>query len=148
MSQRIMINPNYSNKYTKDDFEIVKPNKNNYFQRFAQDGDLGFLYDHKIFGAGEPLGSNPNFSGFSTEIPTTKNIKKSYVVPSPSPIESNLELAVNFTAEPEQRAVHVPPFSQTIIQGLGKAVNDEKSVLYQEPFEIPVYKGKLHKNKR
>ena len=45
-------------------------------------------------------------------------------------------------AEPEQHALHVPPYSATIRTGFGK-----DSALYEEPFEYPEYKGSLHKKK-
>ena len=125
-----------------------------FFQRYAQDGDSGFFHS-RIFGSGEPLGMNPtppnhltmdyNGVAHSEVMPTVSTIHPAIVEPSPSPEMSNVELAVNFNAEPQQRANHVPPYSQTLMQGLGKAVKDEDNVLYEDGFEIPKYKGGLHK---
>jgi hypothetical protein len=128
--------------------------ESNFLQKYAQDGDSGFFHS-RMFGRGDPIGMNPtppnhlstDYSGVahSEEMPTTSTINPTIVEPSPSPEMSNVELQVNFTAEPQQRATYVPPYSQTQMQGLGRAVKDEDNVLYQEAFEIPKYKGGLHK---
>jgi hypothetical protein len=125
-----------------------------FFQRYAQDGDSGFFHA-RLFGNGEPIGMSPippnhldtDFKGVahSEVMPTVSTIHPAFVEPSPIPQPSNIELEANFTPEPQQRATYVPPFSQTVTQGMGRAVRDEDNVLFEEPFEIPKYKGGLHK---
>jgi hypothetical protein len=127
---------------------------NDLFQRYAQDGDEGFFYS-SMFGRGNPIGISPtppnhlnqdrSGKSYSIKMPTVSTIKPAFVRPSPTPLMSDIEMDVNFTPEPQQRATYAPPFSQTVVQGMGKAVNDEENVLYEEPFEIPKYKGGLHK---
>ena len=133
---------------------IIGAGKDDFLQRYAQDGDSGFFHS-SMFGRGDPIGMNPtppnklinDFKGVphSMKLPTVSTIHPVIVEPSSTPIQSNIEMEVNFTPEPQQRAVFTPPFSQTQMQGLGKAVNDENNVLYEEPFEIPKYKGGFHK---
>lgn len=122
-----------------------------YFQRYAQDGDSGFFHS-VLFGRGMPIGMNPNeLNHLETEEnferyddPLESTIEPVVVEePSPAPLE-DLEVETAFNAEPRQKALHVPPYSQTINQGMGHAVKEENNVLYQEPFE---YKGSLHKKK-
>jgi hypothetical protein len=133
---------------------IIGAGQSDFLQRYAQDGDSGFFHS-RMMGCGNPIGMNPtppnnlinDYSGVShsTRMPTVSTLHPTIVEPSARPDESDLQLEANFTPEPQQRAVYAPPFSQTQMQGLGKAVNDEDNVLYQEPFEIPKYKGGLHK---
>lgn len=123
----------------------------NPFQRYAQDGDSGFF--HGMRGGADPIGMSPippnQFHPLgdldapqeyvapeaSTIVPT---------VPVPTPEPQGEEMAIAYNAEPQQRAVHVPPFSQTLKQGMGKISED--SSLYEDPFEFK-YKGSLHKKK-
>jgi len=133
---------------------IIGAGQSDFLQRYAQDGDSGFFHS-RMFGSGDPLGMNPtppnnlinDFKGVahSQEMPTVSTLHPTIVEPSPEPKEAEVQLEVNFSAEPQQRAVYAPPFSQTQMQGLGRAVKDEENVLYEEPFEIPKYKGGLHK---
>lgn len=133
---------------------IIGAGHSNFLQRYAQDGDSGFFYS-RMLGSGDPIGMNPtppnhlvndyNGVAHSEAMPTKSTINPVIVEPSPTPQKTNIELEANFTPEHQQRATYVPPYSQTQMQGLGKAVNDEDNVLYQEPFEIPKYKGGLHK---
>jgi len=120
-----------------------------FFQRYAQDGDSGFFYS-PVFGCGMPIGSNPNeLNHIETEenykayeAPKISTTTPVVVEPSPEPEESNEELITEFNAEPEQKAHHVPPYSQVINQGMGRAAKDEENILYEEPLK---YKGTLHK---
>lgn len=133
---------------------IIGAGHSDFLQKYAQDGDSGFFHS-RIYGSGDPIGMTPtppnhletDYSGVahSEVMPTTSTINPVIVEPSPSPEMSNIEMEVNFNAEPQQRAVYAPPYSQNQMQGLGKAVKDEDNVLYEEPFEIPKYKGGLHK---
>jgi hypothetical protein len=124
---------------------------NTFFQRYGQDGDMGFFYSRK-FGRGEPLGMNPNeLNHLETEEnyvayeePKESVIAPVVVEPSPAPIPANLELDVIYNAEPRQKAYHVPPYSQQVYQGMGNAAKNEDNVLYEEPFE---YKGRFDKKK-
>ena len=128
--------------------------ENNFFQRYAQDGDGGFFHT-RMFGSGDPIGMSPvppnhlksDYDGnaHNYAMPTESTINPVIVEPSANPEMSEVELMANFKAEPQQRAVHVPPYSQTLMQGLGRAVKDEDNVLYEEALEIPKYKGGLHK---
>lgn len=123
-----------------------------FYQRYAQDGDSGF--HHGLRGGSEPLGMNPipsNPFHPSGEIshptqayaePALRVISPEIVQPSPTPIGLDEEREVAIHAEPQQRAVYAPPYSQTLKQGMGKIPED--SSLYEEPFE---YKGTLHKKK-
>jgi hypothetical protein len=77
--------------------------------------------------------------------PELSTIAPVVTVPSEKPDEREEDLLVGFHAEPQQRAVYVPPYSQTLKQGMGKITED--NVLYEEPLEIPKYKGSLHKKK-
>lgn len=133
---------------------IIGAGQDDFFQRYAQDGDSGFFHS-KMFGQGLPVGMNPmppnhlisdyNGVSHSEAMPTVSTIHPTIVEPSPIPDEADVQMEVNFNAEPQQRAVYAPPFSQTQMQGLGKAANDEDNVLYEVPLEIPKYKGGLHK---
>jgi hypothetical protein len=124
---------------------------NNFFQRFAQDGDMGFFYGMK--GGAEPLGMNPFPPNSMPEddvvrpldkpIASESKVEPDYVEPSAVPDTENLVLMTKSeVAEPEQHALHVPPYSATVRTGFGK-----DSALYEEPFEFPEYKGSLHKKK-
>jgi len=121
-----------------------------FFSKYAQDSDAGFHYG--VIGSGQPLAMNPHppnrldTNTYSETMPTAAEINP-ITVPNNSPVMSNIQLETNFTPEPQQRATYVPPFSQTQMQGLGKAVRDEDNVLFEEPFEIPEYKKSLHKKK-
>jgi len=126
-----------------------------YFQRYAQDGDSGFFHSG-LFGRGMPIGMNPNeLNHLETEEnyeryddPRESTIEPTVITePSPQPLPEDLEIETAYNAEPEQKALYVPPYSQTINQGMGHAVKEEDNVLYQEPFEIKEYKGTLHKKK-
>lgn len=123
----------------------------NFFQRYGQDGDAGFFYS-RLFGRGEPLTTNPhelnhlesddNYVEYVE--PKESMIAPAIVEPSPMPESANLELDVIYNAEPEQKAHHVPPYSQQIQQGMGRAVKNEDNVLYEEPFQ---YSGKFDKKR-
>jgi hypothetical protein len=131
---------------------IIGAGRDSVFQRYAQDGDAGFFYS-RSFGRGMPIGMNPvplnhleteeNYEQYHT--PETSTVQPVIVEPSPMPIESNIEMELQFNAEPQQKADHVPPYSQNINQGMGKAVKNEENILYEEPFE---YKGKFDKKRR
>lgn len=132
-----------------------------FFQRYAQDGDSGFF--HGLRGGAEPLGMSPTPPNTldmptppvyappapsETPVPEAVQLKiaNEEIVPDAEPDQRELQLAVNFNAEPEQHALHVPPYSSMLKQGMGK-----DSVLYEEPFEMPehIYTGGFHKkNKR
>jgi hypothetical protein len=126
---------------------MIGAGSDNFFQKYAQDSDVGF---HYALGSGQPLGMNPHppnhLENESNEALNSNDINP-ITVPNNSPVMSNIQLETNFTPEPQQRATFVPPFSQTQMQGLGKAVKDEDNVLFDEPFEIPEYKRSLHKKK-
>ena len=131
---------------------IIGAGKSNVFQRYAQDGDAGFFHS-RAFGKGMPLGMNPNqLNHIETEenyqeyeTPEVSNTEPVVVEPAPFPQESNLIVETQFEPEPQQKANHVPPYSQVINQGMGRASKDENSILYEEPFE---YSGKFDKKKR
>jgi hypothetical protein len=137
----------------------AKPRGSEFLARYAQDGDSGFFYRRGLFGRGEPIGVSPFPPNHLYDTPDT-SLEDSYtepimstavpeiVEPSPTPFRANLEEETLFTPEPQQRATHVPPYSHLIVQGLGKSVSDEKSALFEEPFEIPEYKGGFHKKSR
>lgn len=123
-----------------------------FLQRFAQDGDSGFFFRRGIFGGGEPIGSilplntlddpidsPPAEDGYTEPVMSTA---EPVVPPAQDPVE--LEVDTSFTAEPQQRAVHVPPYSRLLYQGMG----NEKDSMYEEPFVMPEYKGGFHKKKR
>lgn len=123
----------------------------NFFQRYAQDGDMGFFYGMR--GGAEPLGVSPFPPNSMPEddvvrpldkpIATESRVEPDFVEPSAVPNDENLVLMTKSeVAEPEQHALHLPPFSSTVRTGFGK-----DSALYEEPFEIPEYKGSLHKKK-
>jgi len=125
----------------------------NILQRYAQDGDSGFFHRGALHGSGEPLGMNPlppnhlsddEIQPIQHDAPTVSTIEPQVIIePSPAPQDSNLVLQANSDAEPEQHALHVPPYSHLMrVQGMGK-----DGALYEEPFEIPEYKGSLHKRK-
>ena len=130
---------------------IIGAGRQDVFQRFAQDGDSGFF--HGMHGCGRPLGMNPfppnAFEAGENTTPSFEaqhisTIEPVYVQPSASPDVSTLAQETTFTAEPEQRATHVPPYSAMIYQGMGRA-NTEDDVLHEEPLEIPKYRGGFHK---
>jgi hypothetical protein len=132
-----------------------------FLARYAQDGDSGFFEKRGLFGRGDPLGASPfGLNHLETaaedeaasagesdqyEEPVVSTAVPEIVEPSPAPLKENLELDTLFNPEPQQRAVHVPPYSRTLVQGLGRAVSDRGSALYEEPFEIPEYKGGFHR---
>jgi hypothetical protein len=136
-----------------------KTRGDHWFQRYAQDGDSGFF--HGLRGGAEPLGMSPtppNTLEMPTppvyappapsEIPVPEAVQLKELnetVPDAEPDQRELELAVNFNAEPQQHANHPPPYSSMLKQGMGK-----DSVLYEEPFEMPEHKytGGLHKKNR
>lgn len=124
-----------------------------FLQKYAQDGDSGFFYGGSLHGSGDPLGMNPTPPNtFETEEhydpefkePTISTIQPVIVQPSPVPEKADLELETEFSAEPQQRSVYVPPYSQSLYQGMGRS-KDENDVLYEEPLEIPMYRGGFHK---
>jgi len=132
---------NFQNRMTPD-----------FFQRYAQDGDSGFFHkgykEGKCFGGTMPL----NTLDQSTEVEYSTPIES--IIQTQRPLQSStvldvedLEEQVVDNPEPEQHALHVPPYSQMLKQGLGH-VQDEKNVLHEEPFKIPEYKGLLHKKGR
>ena len=125
----------------------------NFLQRYAQDGDSGFFYGGSLHGCGEPLGVSPLApNAFNTEErydtqfqePGISTIQPVVVQPLSTPNDVDLEVETSFTAEPEQRATYVPPYSQSLYQGMGRT-KDENDVLYEEPLEIPLYKGGFHR---
>jgi len=128
---------------------IIGAGRENVYQRYAQDGDAGFFHS-RAFGRGMPIGMNPvPLNHLETEEnyqiydePEVSTAEPVVTEPSPMPEDSNLELLTEFHAEPYQHAIHVPPYSQNINQGMGKAVKNEDNILFEEPFE---YKGSLHK---
>jgi hypothetical protein len=134
-----------------------------FFQRYAQDGDSGFF--HGLQGRGEPLGIPPTPPNTVTpdfvmdqsvqqtvqptydrfEAPLTSNIDvRPITQPAPVLLDTDTQFVVN-DAEPEQHALHVPPYSQMMKVGIGKG-----SALYEEAFEFPepVYSGRFHKKQR
>jgi hypothetical protein len=125
-----------------------------FLQRYAQDGDSGFFHrGSSLFGRGEPLGANAlpmnHFPDDYVEPeqhaePTESTIEPIVTEPAPMPQEENLALQTT-DAEPEQHALHVPPFSHLMkVQGMGKG-----GALYEEPFEMPEkYSGSLHRKKK
>lgn len=125
----------------------------NFLQRYAQDGDSGFFYGGSLHGCGNPLGLSPlTPNSFMTEerydpefkAPEVSTIQPVIVEPSPQADPVDLEMETVFTPEPQQRATYVPPYSQSLYQGMGRT-KDENDVLYEEPLEIPLYKGGFHK---
>lgn len=126
----------------------------NYLQRYAQDGDSGFFHRGILHGRGDPIGINPippnhlnddDVEPIQGDAPIPSTIEPQVIEePSPLPQDSNLILQSNSDAEPAQNALHVPPYSHLMrVQGMGK-----DGALYEEPFEIPEYKGSLHRKKR
>jgi hypothetical protein len=130
---------------------IIGAGHESFYQRYSQDGDQGFFHS-RAFGRGMPLGMNPaglnhmETDDYATTYvePELSTAEPVVVEPSPAPENENLELETVFNAEPEQKAHHVPPYSQTINQGMGKASKDEDSILYETPF---AYKGKFHRGR-
>lgn len=127
---------------------IIGAGHNNMFQRYAQDGDAGFFYG---MGSGEPLGVNPippnsfeKEEAIQFKEPEMSMIRPIVTEPTPKPDATEMQQELLFSAEPQQRAVHVPPYSQSLYQGLGRA-NTEDDVLHEEPLEIPKYRGGFHK---
>lgn len=132
---------------------IIGAGHSSFLQKYAQDGDSGFFYGGSLHGRGEPLGMNPlPPNAFEVEEhydpefqePTISTIQPVIVQPDPVPEKADLELETEFSAEPQQRAVYVPPYSQSLYQGMGRSKNED-DVLYEEPLEIPKYKGGFHK---
>lgn len=122
-----------------------------FFQRYAQDGDSGFFqrgFSHgTAFGGAMPLNTfdeQTNVVDYDTPVDSTILPEEPLEIPSAQPDATQLEEEVVFNAEPQQRATHVPPYSKLLVQGLGK----EEDALYEEPFEIPKYKGFLHKKEK
>ena len=128
-----------------------------FLQRYAQDGDSGFFHrGSSLFGRGEPLGANALPMNHMEDDyvepeqhaePMTESTIEPRIVTEPSamPQEENLVLQTT-DAEPEQHALHVPPFSHLMgVKGMGK-----DGALYEEPFEFPEHKygGSLHKKKK
>jgi hypothetical protein len=136
------------------------PGGSSFLQKYAQDGDAGFFEKRGLFKGGQAFGSPFGLNHLETpeedaaacceqyEEPVTSTIVPDFVEPGPIQPLANLELETLYTAEPEQRAVHVPPYSRTLVQGLGRAVTDRSSALFEEPFEIPAYKGSLHRGRK
>lgn len=125
----------------------------NFLQKYAQDGDSGFFYGGSLHGCGEPIGMSPLApNSFTTEerydpefkAPGISTIQPVVIQPLSTPNDTDLEVETSFTAEPQQRATYVPPYSQALYQGMGRA-KDENDVLYEEPLEIPLYKGGFHR---
>lgn len=125
----------------------------NFFQRYAQDGDMGFF--HGMVGGAEPLGMSPFPPNTMPQDQIVRPLDKPEVsvstakpeaIVEPSPMPDDQELVAlsksEQLAEPEQHALHVPPYSHMLRTGFGK-----DSALYEEPLEIPEYKGSLHKKK-
>jgi hypothetical protein len=132
---------------------IIGAGHSSFLQKYAQDGDSGFFYGGSLHGCGEPVGMNPlppnafetieqHDPDFAT--PKISTIQPVIVQPDPVPDPTELEMEANFSAEPQQRAVYVPPYSQSLYQGMGRS-KDENDVLYEEPLEIPQYKGGFHR---
>ena len=66
------------------------------------------------------------------------------VVTEPTPLPDIEDLQeISNDAEPEQHALHVPPYSQQLRQSIGPS-----SALFEEPLEIPKYTGSLHQKKK
>jgi len=130
-----------------------------FLQRYAQDGDSGFFWKGtRLWGQGEPLGANalpmnhlpddyvePEQHAEPAQ-PTESTIQPRIVTePASMPQDENLIIQTT-DAEPEQHALHMPPFSHLMkVQGMGK-----DGALYEEPFEMPEkkYGGSLHKKKK
>lgn len=122
-----------------------------FLQRYAQDGDSGFF---GMSGRGQPVGMSPFPPNHLPEddtpiqplnLPLASESKMSPVIVQPSAMPNDQELVMmskSEVAEPQQHALHVPPYSHLVKTGFGK-----DSALYEEPFEIPEYKGSLHKKK-
>ena len=126
-----------------------------FLQRYAQDGDSGFFHRGSLSGRGEPIGVSPLPPNSLPEDvyvepeqhaePTISTIEPVVTEPSASPMPEQIALQTT-DAEPEQHALHVPPFSRMMkVQGMGK-----DGALYEEPFEIPEkkYGGSLHRKKK
>jgi hypothetical protein len=121
-----------------------------FLQRHAQDGDSGFFFRKGIWGGNfSPFGDNLPLNRMDTLDELNESDGHPYSEPKMSTIEPDmvepieeLDLETGFTAEPQQRAAHVPPYSQMLIQGMGK-----EDAMYEEPLQIPPYKGTFHKKK-
>jgi len=127
-----------------------------FLQRYAQDGDSGFFHrGTALFGRGDPLGVSPLPPNSLPEDvyvepeqhaePTVSTIEPVVTQPSAKPMTENIALQTT-DAEPEQHALHVPPYSQLMkVQGMGK-----DGALYEEPFEMPEkkYGGSFHRKKK
>lgn len=126
-----------------------------FFQRYAQDGDMGFFWKgSRLWGQGEPLGANAmplNHLEQDDVAPLPKedgevSTAEPRIVTEPSPVPIIEDLRMETTdAEPEQHALHVPPYSHLLRTGFGK-----DSALYEEPLELPKrgYGGSLHRKKK
>ena len=149
-SQRIML-PEEAGYFGKDSVNQDRVNltgmgHSSFLQRYAQDGDSGFFFGMK--GGAEPLGSPfPLNTMPGDEVrPLDKPIASESTVqpevitePSPMPDDASVVGLANseHNAEPQQRAVYVPPYSHLVKTGFGK-----DSALYEEPFEIKPYQHK------
>ena len=131
-----------------------------YFQRYAQDGDSGFFHSGSTpyrelawcpidlsggaIPRGNPIGISPfppnHINEDHMEVEEFEEPLVSTVVPEQVPKDTDPVITQN--AEPQQRATYVPPYSQALMMG-GKI--EEGNVHYQDPLEIPKYKGGLHK---
>lgn len=123
-----------------------------FLQRYAQDGDSGFFFRKGLNGGAEPLGAHhlPLNSMDEGQEPIEYEDSKMSTMepvtieePPSKPDDEELAIDTGFTAEPQQKANHVPPYSQMLIQGMGK-----DDVLYDEPLVIPEYKGSFHKKEK
>jgi hypothetical protein len=132
--------------------DMMGRGKSNFFQRYGQDGDMGFF--HGMNGGAEPIGMSPFPPNSMPQDQVVQPLDKPeasvstvqpvITEPSPMPDERNL-VALSKSeqlAEPEQHSLHVPPYSHLLRTGFGK-----DSALYEEPFEIKSYQGSLHKKK-
>jgi hypothetical protein len=125
-----------------------------FLQRYAQDGDSGFFHrGTSLFGRGEPLGANAlPLNHLSDEYvepqqydaPTVSTIEPVITQPSAKPEIENIAIQTT-DAEPQQHAIHVPPYSHLMkVQGMGK-----DGALYQEPLTLPekTYGGSFHRKR-
>lgn len=156
-SQRIMLPEEAGyirDQVNPDGFNLMGMGRShNFFQRYAQDGDMGFF--HGMNGGAEPIGMSPFPPNSMPQDQVVRPLDKPEasvstvepeVVTEPSPMPDDGDLVAlsksEQLAEPEQHALHVPPYSHLLRTGFGK-----DSALYEEPFEIKPYQGSLHKKK-
>jgi len=126
----------------------------NFLQRYAQDGDSGFFYrGTSLYGQGEPLGANAlpmnhlpeDYVEPQQHDAPTISTTEPLVVKEPSSAPEIENIAIQTTdAEPEQHALHVPPYSRLMEQKISS-----DSALYEEPLKLPEkkYGGSFHKKK-